>query len=124
MRWLSGIRTGNVAVFDEILDQGVCDQSGSTPTYGAESFKRRARAVHEAFSDIETTLDDLVTEDPRIAWRWSLTGTHTATFAGVAATGKRVTLRGVNFQRIEGERVTLHFTLADTLGLLESLRGP
>jgi predicted ester cyclase len=124
LRWLSIISSGNVALFDEILSQDVCDRSGASPGYGTETFKLRARAVRDAFSDIETALDELVIEGSRLAWRWSVNATHTASFAGVAATGKRVTLRGANFQRIESRRIVEHFTLADTFGLLASLRAP
>lgn len=123
-RWLSIVSSGNVALFDEILNENVVDQSGPTPEHGPEPFKRRALALRAAFTDLDARLDELVVEDARIAWRWSVLGTHVASFGGVAATGKRVSLRGVNFQRIAGGRVVEHFTLADTAGLLAALRAP
>jgi len=119
-RWLScAIRDGNVAIFDELLAETVRDNSGGSELLGSESFKSRARAVHEAFSSIEVALDQLLIDGDRIAWRWRLTGTHTGAFAGVAASGRRVTLRGVNFQRVRSEdgRVVEHWTLADFAGL-------
>jgi len=119
-RWLSeGIRDGNAAIFDELLAENVCDQSGGGKAFGSETFKLRARAVHAAFADIEVAVDELVVDGPRIAWRWSLSGTHIGAFAAVAATHRRVTLRGVNFQRVEGGpvRVIEHWTLADLAGL-------
>ena len=117
-RWLTeAIRDGNVAVFDQLLTENVCDNSGATKTNGRESFKGRAAAVHAAFSSIEVALDELVVEGDRVAWRWSLSGTHIGAFAGIAATGRRVTLRGVNFQRLESGRVAEHWTLADSSGL-------
>lgn len=116
--WLNeAIRNGNVAIFDELLAEGVCDTSGGSRAFGSASFKQRALAVHGAFSSIEVALEELVIEGDRLAWRWSLTGTHTGAFAGVAATGRRVTLRGVNFQRVAGGRVAEHWTLADLAGL-------
>ncbi|HXK20599.1 MAG TPA: ester cyclase [Polyangiaceae bacterium] len=117
-RWLNeAIRDGNVAIFDELLAEGVCDSSGGTKVFGSAPFKRRAQAVHSAFSSIEVAVEELVIDANRAAWRWSLTGTHTGAFAGVAATGRRVTLRGVNFQRFEAGRVAEHWTLADLAGL-------
>jgi steroid delta-isomerase-like uncharacterized protein len=117
-RWLNeGIRQGNVAVFDELLAKDVCDQSGGGKAFGSETFKLRASAVHAAFSDIEVAVDELLIDGARIAWRWSLSGTHVGSFAGIAASERRVTLRGVNFQRVEGERVIEHWTLADLSGL-------
>jgi steroid delta-isomerase-like uncharacterized protein len=121
-RWLSIVESGNVALFDEILNENVADQSGATEVFGPETFKRRALAMREAFSDLEATLDALVVEGTRIAWRWSVQGTHSGAFGGIAATGKRVKMRGVNLQRLEQGRVVEHFTLADTAGLLALLR--
>lgn len=115
-RWLRrAIAEGRTELFDELLAENVCDRSGSAPVYGSESFKARARAVQQAFSEIEVVLAELVVEDggQHIAWRWSLSGTHTAAFAGVAASGLRVTLRGVNFQRLEAGRVVEHWTSLD-----------
>ncbi len=119
-RWLNeAICNGNVAIFDELLAENVCDSSGGAKAFGSEPFKQRARAVHGAFSKIEVALEELVIDADRLAWRWSLTGTHTGAFAGIAATGRRVTLRGVNFQRVRSEdgRVVEHWTLADLAGL-------
>jgi predicted ester cyclase len=41
----------------------------------------------------------------------------------VAPTGRRVTLRGVNFQRLEREKVVEHWTLLDVFGAMQSLRA-
>ena len=83
----------------------------------ATPFEQRAAALRSAFTDRRASVDELVVEGDRIAWRWSVSGTHVADFAGRAATGRRVTLRGVNFQRLAGERVAEHWTLVDLDGL-------
>ena len=90
---------------------------------GVESFKARAGAVRAAFADIEIMIDDLVVEGDSIAWRWALTGTHVGTFAGLAPTGRRASLRGVNFQRLKGDRVVEHWTLVDVFGATQALRS-
>ena len=81
------------------------------------AFRLRAAALCSAFSELQATLDELLVEGDKIAWRWSVTGRHVAEFAGFAATQRRVTLRGVNFQRLERGRVAEHFTLVDLQGL-------
>jgi predicted ester cyclase len=124
-RWLDIVRTGNVTLFEEILSENVRDDSAAVPSYGVETFKLRALALHRAFSDLQTSLDELVVDvqNSRIAWRWSVHATHTGEFAGIAATGRRITLRGVNIQRIESKRIVEHFSIADTSALLASLRA-
>lgn len=123
-RWLDdGIGRGELSIFDELLAEDVCDSSSGAPAYGRASFKQRAQAVHAAFTQRVVTLDELICRDDRAAWRWSLTGTHSGSFAGVGATGRRITLRGVNFQRFAGGQVVEHWTLADLAGLQAALRG-
>ena len=121
-RWLKeAIGAGNLAVFDELLTEDARD-ANSGSARGSEPFKQRTRAVRAAFAELETSLDELVVEGDRLAWRWSVHGTHVGSFGGVPASGRRVTLRGVNFQRVEQGRVAEHWTLLDTFGLLEALK--
>jgi steroid delta-isomerase-like uncharacterized protein len=123
-RWTQeAIGEGRVDVFDELLAADVVDRSGPAPSRGVESFKARAGAVRAAFADIDIRVDELLVEGDAIAWRWTLSGTQVGTFAGLPATGRRATLRGVNFQRIKGDRVVEHWTLVDVFGARQSLRA-
>jgi predicted ester cyclase len=124
-RWTQdAIVGGRLEAFDDLLAPDVCDRSGPVATSGVETFKVRTAAVRSAFADIELRVEDLVVDDATIAWRWALTGTHVGPFAGIGPTGRRVTLRGVNFQRLEGGRVVEHWTLADLFGATQALRVP
>jgi steroid delta-isomerase-like uncharacterized protein len=120
-RWAAAIAEGRLEAFDELVAPDACDRSGATPTYGVETFKTRASAVRSAFGDIELRVEDLVVEGDAIAWRWALEGTHVGPFAGIAPTGRRVTLRGVNFQRLAGGRVSEHWTMVDVFGARQAL---
>jgi predicted ester cyclase len=123
-RWTQeAMAEGHLDAFHELLAGDVIDRSGPTPVVGVESFKARAGAVRAAFADIHIVVDDLIVDGDAIAWRWALTGTHVGPFAGLAPTGRRATLRGVNFQRLEGDRVAEHWTLVDVFGALQSLRS-
>jgi steroid delta-isomerase-like uncharacterized protein len=121
-RWMGAIADGRLETFDEMLTEGVVDRSGPTPSTGTAPFKARAVAVRAAFADIEVTVEDLVVEGDAIAWRWALTGTHAGPFAGMAPTGRRITLRGVNFQRLQADRVAEHWTMVDVFGATQALR--
>jgi steroid delta-isomerase-like uncharacterized protein len=121
-RWaFEAVAGGKLEVFDELLDEGVRDLSGATPSIGRETFKARAAAVQKAFGDLEIHIDELIIDGDRIAWRWTMSGTHIGPFLNVPPTGRRAQLRGVNFQRLEGGRVLEHWTLVDALGLRDQL---
>jgi steroid delta-isomerase-like uncharacterized protein len=121
-RWTTAIAEGHLDAFDGLLAPAAVDRSGSRPISGAESFKTRAATVRAAFADIEIQVEDLLVDGDAIAWRWVLTGTHVGSFAGLPPTGRRATLRGVNFQRLEGDRVAEHWTLVDVFGAIAALR--
>lgn len=119
-RWTrDAIAEGKLEVFDELLAEDVVDRSGPTPSRGIETFKARAAAVRAAFTDIDMAVDDLLVDGDAIAWRWTLTGTHVGAFAGIAPTGRRIPLRGVNFQRVQQGRVVEHWTLVDVFGAMQ-----
>jgi steroid delta-isomerase-like uncharacterized protein len=123
-RWThDAMADGHLEVFDRLLARDAVDRSGPAPAVGIESFKARAGAVRAAFADIQIVVDDLLVDGDRIAWRWTLTGTHVGSFAGLAPTGRRATLRGVNFQRLKDGRVAEHWTLVDVFGALQGLRA-
>ena len=112
-RWVKeGVAAGRLEVFDEL----------AAPPADLEGFRARTRAIHAAFADLEGAVIDLLVQGDRAAWRWRLEATHRAPFLGHPATGRRVTLEGVNFQRLAAGRVVDHWTLADTSGLLQQLQ--
>ena len=57
-------------------------------------------ATHAAFPDIAVTVYDRVAEEDKVVTRWSATGTHTGSFAGVAATGRSITVTGIHIHRV------------------------
>lgn len=112
LRWLAAVTTGTYNDFSSLLGSEVRDlNSGSTTD--AAAFEARAAAVRAALSNLHSELDELLIEGDRIAWRWQLSGVQHGPFLGQPASGKRITLRGVNFQRLQNGRVTEHYTLID-----------
>ena len=121
-RWTEeAIAEGRLDAFDDLLAEDVLDRSGPVPSRGVETFKTRTAAVRGAFAEIEVCVEDLLIDGDAIAWRWALTGTHVGPFAGVAPTDRRVTLRGVNFQRLRGDRVVEHWTMVNVFGATQAL---
>jgi predicted ester cyclase len=124
-RWAcEGVAKGQVEVFDELVSADAIDHSGSTDVHGVEGFKVRTRAVHAAFQNVEVVVEDFLVDGDKIAWRWTLKGTHNGPFLGVSSTGKRVSMTGMNIQRVSGGLVVEHWSNADQLGLLRQVQTP
>jgi uncharacterized protein (TIGR02246 family) len=60
------------------------------PSVGRNAITEVARSFMTAFPDMRVLLDDLVTENDRIEYHWTLVGTNT----GPGGTGKRVRISG------------------------------
>jgi len=121
-RWLAAICTGQVDEFAVLVAERVLDENTGQET-NQDPFRARARTVYEAFEALEARVDELLVDGDRIAWRWTLSGVQRAPFLGECALGKRVTLSGTNFQRLDGGVVVAHYTLVDALGILRQLRS-
>jgi predicted ester cyclase len=104
-RWIRAIAEGRPQELDQLF---VGD---------ASELKARAAAVQAAFQAIEPQIEALLIDGDRVAWRWTLVGTHVGPLAGIAPSGARRVLSGVNFQRVREGRVVEHWTTVDLSGL-------
>ena len=110
---------GNVKAAEEIISPDFVNDANELT--GIEAVKALVLPVREAFPDLRHTIDDLVAEGDRVAVRWTMEATHRAPFAGVPATGKRVTLRAIVIYRFRDGRVTELWAQVDRLGLMQQL---
>jgi steroid delta-isomerase-like uncharacterized protein len=88
---------------------------------GRDGMKARFQAFRAAFRDAAVTLDDVLAQDDKVAIRYELEGIHHAPFAGMPATGKRVTLSGMAIFRLADGRIVEGWGCADFLGFLRQL---
>lgn len=119
-RWLTAVTSGNPPGFSDLVAASVHDLNSGLKT-DATAFETRARVVREALGDLRSELDELLIDGERIAWRWQLSGVQRGAFLGQPPSGKRLSLRGVNFQRLQNGRVTEHYTLVDAQRALADL---
>jgi len=72
-----------------------------------------------AFPDIHFTIEDQVAEGDQVATRWKFRGTHEGEFMGVPATGKQVTVTGMNISRHANGKYVEDWGNWDALGMLQ-----
>ena len=86
-----------------------------------EQYRQVATIYPKAFPDIDSTVEDIVAEGDRVAFRYTWRGTHQGEFMGVAPTGKKVSILGTTIVRIAGGKIAETWALDDTLGLMQQL---
>ncbi|MCE5288781.1 MAG: ester cyclase [Nocardiaceae bacterium] len=73
------------------------------------------------FPDVQISIDSAVTERDTVASRWTMTGTHRGDFLGNAATGRQISITGIDFSRVVDGKIAEHWAQFDGLGLLQQI---
>lgn len=92
----------NPAALDEFLSPAyVRHRSRGAEPLSRDGQKRLLTKFRAAFPDIRLTVEEVIAEDDRIAFRSTIRGTHQGEFLGIPATGKRITVGLVDVIHIE-----------------------
>ena len=91
---------------------------------GPEGLHKQMDMLKEAFPDLELSIADLFGEGDKVAARFVAPGTHNGTFAGIPATGRRVTWKGIGIYRVADNRVQEAWACWDDVGLVQALKAP
>jgi len=88
-----------------------------------ETFKESLRALEAAIGHARFEEREMLAEADRVMVRWTMRGTHEGRFWGLAPTGRRFAVDGVNIFRVENDRITERLSYVDAASLLAQL-GP
>jgi steroid delta-isomerase-like uncharacterized protein len=117
---------GNLDVADEVFadDYVRHDLRAGDAAPGPEGQKQIAAAFREAFPDLAWDVDFVLAEGDFVAGRWTASGTHLGSWAGVEPTGRRMRFSGINVFRFASGKVVEIWNHRDDLGLMEQLGAP
>ncbi len=86
-----------------------------------ERIKRVLAMMQRAFPDLQIVQADSVTEGDKVAFRWLMSGTHEGESIGVAPTGKRIAVIGMDIVRIRNGEIIDYWGEFDVMGMLRQL---
>ena len=114
---------GRLEVADELIAPHYVFHDPADPAMppGPAGAKQMVGAFRAAFPDLQVIVEDLIAEGDKVALRLRGRGTHRGAFAGVAPTGRSVTLTSVELLRLAGGKLVEHWDEFDTLGVLQQL---
>lgn len=92
---------GNVAALDEMCAPNFHLEGLG----GVEEFKAVITAFRKSFPDLHFTVEEVIAEGDKVAYRWTSRGTHRGDYEGIAPTGKTVTSTGITIIRIVDGKV-------------------
>jgi steroid delta-isomerase-like uncharacterized protein len=114
---------GNLAAIDQLYsDNCVFHDLGSPEDIrGRDGLRQFAQTYRTACPDLKCTVEDVLAEGDKVALRWISRGTHKGDLMGIAPTGKQVTFRGVQIQRISNGKIVEEWAGFNTLGALQEI---
>jgi steroid delta-isomerase-like uncharacterized protein len=114
---------GNLNLADEVFAPDYVDHDPAMPEdiRGPEGFKEYVSIFRTAFPDIHLEIEDQVAEGDKVVTRWTGTGTHEGDLMGIAPTGNKVTLPGMEIVRISGGKLAEGWEGYDSMVLMEQL---
>jgi len=113
---------GDVDVADKIFaSTAVIHDPATGDRSGIDGLKQRHHAQLTVTPDFHMTLEDMMAEGDKVAYRWTMTGTDASGFMGRPPTNKFTTLIGITIVRFEGSKIVEGWHNYDMLGLLQQL---
>jgi steroid delta-isomerase-like uncharacterized protein len=79
------------------------------------------RALRAGIPDATIAAQDLLTDQDRVAVRFTLTGTHTGELFGVPASGARIEVDGITILRFRDDRVDVRWNRLDDVAFLSQI---
>jgi len=116
------VNKGNLAVIDELVAATFVDHAtfpGAAPD--REGYKQFFAAVHSAFPDFHSTLEDMIAEGDKVVQRFTVRGTHKGEWMGIAPTGKQIEVGGIAIHRLAGGKIVEDWASMDMLSMMQQL---
>lgn len=118
------INTGDLERVNEFVSADVVDHDPALPEHlhrSPEGFKYLVSMARDIFPDLRITIEDMIAEGDKVVVRTTTRGTHRGEFMGIAPTGRRVAVAGMEILRFAGGKVVEHWSISDDLGMMRQL---
>jgi steroid delta-isomerase-like uncharacterized protein len=111
----------DLAALDELTTEAYAYSLGGQPPRNKATMKQFLQSVHTAFPDWSVRIEDIAARDNIVAVRWVGEVTHQGMFNGIPATGKKISVCGINMYAIEEGKISREWEQMDSLGMLQQL---
>jgi steroid delta-isomerase-like uncharacterized protein len=121
--WEEFFIQGNLDKADEFFAPDYVNHDPAAPEdrHGPEELRQFLSIYHNAFPDMQFTIEDVITEGDEVVVRWTVRGTHQGEFMGIPPTNNRVTLTGMSIERVSGDKIVETWDSYDAMGLMQQL---
>ena len=111
----------NLDIFDEVYAPTVQYHGPDGDIECPAGLKEMVSGYLGAFPDMQITVEDVIASGDQAVSRVTLRGTHQGDLQGIAPTGKRIEISGMNLVRIENGQIVEEWENIDMLGLMQQI---
>ena len=123
LRMIDAVNRGDLDVLHEIFTDDVADHDAAVDQEpGPGGYVRFFRKFRESFPDLKVVIEHMTVGGDCIAIAVRVTGTHRGDYAGHAATGRGINVRGMQIARFDEQgRIKERWGSSDELSMLRQI---
>lgn len=121
-RSLEEFNQGNLSVIDELFAPDFVYHDPANPTvHSRQDYKQWLTQFRAAFPDVRISVEDMLAEGDKVAYRYTLRATQSGSWRGAPPTGKPISVTAIVIARLTGGKIAEGWQNADALGLVQQL---
>lgn len=121
-RFGEAINSGNLEKLRELVSQDVKDHDPApNQGPGPQGYIDFFTMMRNAFPDMKVEVESLVAAEDKVAFAYTLRGTHKGDFMGVPATNNKIKARGMQISRFRDGKMVERWGSSDELGILKQI---
>ncbi|AKB82015.1 hypothetical protein MSBR3_1437 [Methanosarcina barkeri 3] len=116
-----GPSKGNISAAGDLLSPDFAMHVPLPASPGVEGINEVITACRAAFEHLNVTVEDMIAEGNTVAARFTARGVHKGNFMDLPATGKPITMTGIEIFRIKDGKIVELWGEVNLLGLMQQL---
>jgi steroid delta-isomerase-like uncharacterized protein len=121
-KFAEAVNTGKFELFQEAVSaENVDHDPAPGQVQGPEGYRTFFSGLRTAFPDLSVKLETMVADEDSIAFAYTLTGTQNGPLEGLAPTGRKVKIRGLQISKFKDGKMVERWGSSDELGMLQQL---
>jgi len=110
------VNTGNTSHISDFIGSEYTEVfGGNRKKIGIEGAIEHIKGVHRTYPDLKLIIDQQISERDWVVTCYTMTGTHKGEWMGIKPTFKKLTVTGVNVDRIFNGKIVEHGGAANLL---------
>jgi len=116
--------TGDISAVEKFIAPDYVDHNaGPDDAQGVEGYRQHIRAVRHTYPDFHVRIEFQIAEGDLVVTRVVGEGTHQNEWLGLTPSGSRVSMTGINIDRVVDGKIVEHWGEANTISAIFQMGG-